>query len=369
MTQRGAPIPKANFLSLWLELILLLAAGSGFCREGQTLGVDAESQRKVTRLLQKIIGEYWDGESKNPALTNGTEISTNVEAAFREASRLMPERLDLRIGIASSLISQALQTNGVELELKVQEALKIYQEVWALDTNSFEAPIWFAACSRAIGEINQADWALSQLIAIHPQPTTEYLQKFTRLDRILQIVPKETPCNTMPQDNCHAIVVLGAGLETNGTIKAKLNSRLAQGLKLARLYPKAPIILTGGNQKNGVTEAYMMSRWYAQRGISNKRLIIEDKAKDTVQNALFSSAILQRLGVTHVTVVTSSNHVRRGLADLQEACFQRGLKLEFDDLGAKTKGEKDPDPEQERLGIYRDLMRTSGLWAFPGLRR
>ena len=173
----------------------------------------------------------------------------------------------------------------------------------------------------------------------------------------------------MPKDKTHAIVILGAGLETNGTMKAKLTSRLKQGLKLARIYPRAPIIITGGNQKGGVTEAYVMSLWYRQRGISKKRLILEDKAKDTVENALFSSAILQQIGVTHVTLVTSSSHIRRGLVDLEEACLRRGLKLQYEHLVAKAKGDVELEKEQERVSIYRDLMRTSGLWAFPGLQR
>jgi uncharacterized SAM-binding protein YcdF (DUF218 family) len=140
-------------------------------------------------------------------------------------------------------------------------------------------------------------------------------------------------------------------------------------LKLARLNRAAPIILTGGNQKAGITEAYAMSRWLEKRGVRRKRLYLEDKARDTVENALFCSEILQRLGVTHVTLVTSSNHIRRGFADLQEACFQRGLNLQFDSLAANTKGDVDLDKKQERLGVYRDVMRTSGLWAYPELQR
>ena len=112
-----------------------------------------------------------------------------------------------------------------------------------------------------------------------------------------------------------------------------------------------------------------MSRWCTQRGISRKRLILEDKSKDTVENASFSSAILQRLSVTQVTLVTSSSHVRRALADFEEACRQRGLQVRFEHVAAPTKADKDLDPQQETVGCYRDAMRVSGIWDFPGLRR
>jgi hypothetical protein len=331
---------------------------------------DFESQEKVVKLIQRIIEDYWNGsDNKSSAATNGAANYTNVESAFREASRLMPSRLDLRYCLASSLVAQAVATNGLELKMKLNGALRVYQEIQALDTNSFDAPIMYAAYSRAVGETNESNAVITLLSSIHPQQTAEYVQKFINLDHLLEMVPNEKPRRTMPRDKHHAIVVLGAGLETNGTLKPKLDGRLQQGLRLARMYPKAPMILTGGNQKGGVTEAYVMGAWLVNRGINRKRVYLEDTARNTVENALFSSAILKRLGVTHVTVVTSSSHLRRGMADLEEACRQRGLDLQYDGLAITIKGDAELDIIQERLGVYRDFLRTSGIWAFPGLQR
>ena len=331
---------------------------------------DFESQQKVIQLIQRIIEDYWSGsDNKIGAATNDAGNYTNVESAFREASRLMPSRLDLRYCLASSLVSQAVATNGLELKIKLNGALRVYQEIQALDTNSFEAPILYAAFTRAVGETNESNAVTTLLSSTHPQRTAEYVQKFVDLDHLLEVMPNEKPRRTMPRDKHHAIVILGAGLETNGTLKPKLDGRLRQGLRLARMYPKAPMILTGGNQKGGITEAYVMGAWLVNRGINRKRLYLEDKARNTVENALFSSAILKRIGVTHVTVVTSSNHLRRGMADLQEACRQRGLDLKFEGVAITIKGDAELDPVQERLGIYRDFLRTSGIWAFPGLQR
>jgi hypothetical protein len=336
-------------------------ASLAFASDPQPTCVDAETQEKVARLLQTVM--------HHPGATNDPAYYTNVETAFREASKLMPCRLDLRFGTASALLLQGLQTNGPQLEMKVKGGLGVYQELQALDTNGFDAPLLYAAYNRALGETNASETALRALMAVHPERTSEYIQRFSRVDRILQSTPNLTANELMPGDRFHAIVVLGAGLETNGTMKAKLEGRLSQSLKLARLYPHAPIILTGGNQKNGVTEAYTMSQWLLRRGIARSRLFLEDQARDTVGNALFSTTILQRLRVTHVTLVTSSSHMRRGLADLQEACLQRGLLLQYDNLAANTKGEKDLDALQERVGTYRDVLRISGLWSFPGIQQ
>jgi uncharacterized SAM-binding protein YcdF (DUF218 family) len=344
---------------------LALQYGIALGEESGSSAVDFESQEKVIQLLQTVIQDYWHGA----AATNGAGNSTNVEAAFRQACALMPSRLDLRFDLASSLVSQAVQTNGPQLETKLNGALQVYRDIEALNTNSFEAPILYAAYTRAMGESNQSNTAISRAMSLHPQLTTDYVERFRRLDLLLEMIPNSKAPKDLPRDNHHVIVILGAGLETNGTIKPKLVSRLRQGLKLARLNPAAPIILTGGNQKAGITEAYAMSQWLAKRGVRRKRLYLDDKARDTVENALFSCEILKRLGATHVTLVTSSNHIRRGLADLQEACLQRGLNLQFDSLAANTKGDLDLDMKQERLGVYRDVMRTSGLWAYPGLQR
>ena len=353
--------------ALWLVALLVwvCAAPAG---EPQSAGIDARAQERVTQLMQAVIQNWRGGGTNTPASTNGMAAGVKLEAAFREASKLMPQRLDLRFGLASALLLQGLQTNGLQLQLKVSDALAVYQEIQALDPAGFDAPLLYAAYTRALGQTNASEVAVQKLTTINPDRTGQYLRVFDAVDRILQMTPPEKPRRNLPRNGGYGIVVLGAGLETNGAVKAKLTGRLEQCLKLARLYRRAPIILTGGNPKGGITEAYAMSVWCRQRWISKKRLILEDRARDTVENALFCAAILQRLGVTHVILVSSASHVRRGLADLQQACLQRGLKLQFETLASK-KADMTLDRTRERLGIYRDVLRLSGLWAFPGLQR
>ncbi len=331
----------------------------------EEVSVDARVQEHVTELIQEALAPSRTRTSKTNA---AWENSLRIEATFREASRLMPERLDLRFAIATALVGQAVQTNSPLLDLKIKEAFDVYREIWVLDTNGFQAGILYAAYQRAVQNVNSANEAVEQLRAIDPKRAQEYEERFQRVDGFLAITPNTTLSGSGLQGTNHAIVVLGAALETNGVIKPKLAGRLEQALKLARAYPHAPIILTGGNQKAGVTEAYAMKLWLRRHGISGKRLYLEDLARDTVGNALYSAVVLERLKVTDVTVVTSASHIRRGLADIAEACQQRGLELHFGNLAAVT-DEPTIDPTAERIGTYRDVMRISGLWAYPGISR
>jgi uncharacterized SAM-binding protein YcdF (DUF218 family) len=359
---------RRGFIFFWLAAATIVFGQLAVTAAERTVVPGAEAQEQVAELIQSVLGPYRAENVITNGSTNTSSITyTNIEASFREASKLMPNRLDLRFGIGSALIGQAIQTN-TQFEVKMKEALKVYQEIHAMDTNGFQGALLYAAYSRAIGETNAYLSTTSLLRAVHPQRTLAYVEKFRRIEEILETTPNEKIEKVTPTaGRDHAIVVLGAALDTNGLTKAKLVARLQQGLLLAKLYPEAPIVVTGGNAKAGVTEAYRMGLWFLNEGISTNRLYIEDQARDTVGNAIRSCAILQKLGVTHVTLVTSASHLHRALADFEEAALDRGLKAKFFHLVAKDR--PDLDQNRERVAIYRDVLRASGIWAYPGIQR
>ncbi|MDT7763208.1 MAG: hypothetical protein QOC63_2628, partial [Mycobacterium sp.] len=85
-----------------------------------------------------------------------------------------------------------------------------------------------------------------------------------------------------------AIVILGYGLAPDGSMRAILRPRVMTGLIVAQLFPQSPIIVTGGNPQNGKTEAGQMRNMLMLLGFPADRIILEDKANSTVQNAQFS---------------------------------------------------------------------------------
>ncbi|EZP77241.1 hypothetical protein H839_06349 [Parageobacillus genomosp. 1] len=98
-----------------------------------------------------------------------------------------------------------------------------------------------------------------------------------------------------------------------------LIERLKVGLAVAKQYPNSKIIVTGGVPKQGITEAEAMSNWLVSQGIDKDQIILEDKSTDTVENALFTTAILEKEEIKDVTLVTSASHMRRALTVFKEA--------------------------------------------------
>ena len=116
----------------------------------------------------------------------------------------------------------------------------------------------------------------------------------------------------LPQDDSLCIVVFGYGLGADGSIQPELEDRLYVALNAARQYPDAYVAVTGGQTSEvaGVTEGGQMAAWLQAQGVAESRLIVEDQALSTTQNAantytLLTSAYPQ---VKTLAVVTSDYH-------------------------------------------------------------
>ena len=117
----------------------------------------------------------------------------------------------------------------------------------------------------------------------------------------------------LPQDDSLCIVVFGYGLGGDGSIQPELEDRLYVALNAAQQYPDAYVAVTGGQTSEvaGVTEGGQMAAWLRAQGVAESRLIVEDQALSTTQNAantykLLTSAYPQ---VKTLAVVTSDYHV------------------------------------------------------------
>ena len=110
-----------------------------------------------------------------------------------------------------------------------------------------------------------------------------------------------------------AIVILGYGLLPDGSMRPILYHRVLTGLAIALAFPQSPIIVTGGNPQNGHSEAAAMMNVLRMLGIPRERIIVENQANSTVQNAQFSVPLAKKADTSGIILVTSSTH--QGRAD------------------------------------------------------
>lgn len=121
----------------------------------------------------------------------------------------------------------------------------------------------------------------------------------------------------VPKDDSLVVVVLGIKLNDDGSMNDELIGRLEVGLALAKRYPKAYIVVTGGptaKDNKEVTEGQEMGKWLISHGINKNRIIIEDRAPDTVGNAVYTYDLLRANypQVDSILLVSSDYHVPRG---------------------------------------------------------
>jgi len=126
------------------------------------------------------------------------------------------------------------------------------------------------------------------------------------------------------------IVVLGGGFE--GAINLarggyELNSsgdRMVETAILARRFPQAKILVSGGNGSlflDGEGDADTAPRLLGALGVSADRLILEDKSRNTYENAVFSRRLVDpKLGETWL-LITSAFHMPRAKALFDKAGF------------------------------------------------
>ena len=115
-----------------------------------------------------------------------------------------------------------------------------------------------------------------------------------------------------------AIVVLASGA---GALFDYRGSPAATGETLERLFYAAslhldtrlPLLVTGGNAAPGLppvaeTMAYSLKRYF---GVETR--FVEDRARNTAENALYSAELLAEAGIRRIVLVTHATHMARAV--------------------------------------------------------
>ena len=120
----------------------------------------------------------------------------------------------------------------------------------------------------------------------------------------------------LPEDDSLCLVVLGYQLRPDGGMEEELVRRCETALAGAEKYPAAYVLVTGGATAllGSATEAGRMADWLAEHGVARERLIVEDGARTSAENASRSAAILRERfpQVKSLAIVSSDYHIALG---------------------------------------------------------
>jgi uncharacterized SAM-binding protein YcdF (DUF218 family) len=168
---------------------------------------------------------------------------------------------------------------------------------------------------------------------------------------MLNPLEERFPRPALPQ-KVDGIVVLGGGFEGGINLARggyELNSggdRLVEAAVLARRFPDAKIVVSGGNGElflDGEGDADTAPRLLGALGVTPERLILESKSRNTYENAVFTKALVAPKPGETWLLVTSAFHMPRA-----KALFDRaGFATVAWPVDYRTSG-------REGIGLFRD---------------
>jgi uncharacterized SAM-binding protein YcdF (DUF218 family) len=141
--------------------------------------------------------------------------------------------------------------------------------------------------------------------------------------------PRWSPANGAPD----GIIVLGGAIapllsDAHGEpVVSSDAGRVIALAQLARTYPKARIVFSGGDAEllpKGLAEARFIYPLLDQLGVPRERVMLESRSRNTVENAQFTKELVKPKPDERWLLVTSAFHMPRAIG-----CFRRaGFNVE-----------------------------------------
>ena len=118
--------------------------------------------------------------------------------------------------------------------------------------------------------------------------------------------------------NAEAIVVLAGSVRIANSVRPQPElgpDTLYRCLRAAALHRKAPhlpvVVCGGAVDDDDPVYAHVMRDFLLGEGVKASCLIVEDKSRNTYENAVECCRILRQRGLSRIVLVTSASHMRR----------------------------------------------------------
>ena len=144
----------------------------------------------------------------------------------------------------------------------------------------------------------------------------------------METLENRFPPLTVLPDHIDGVVVLGGVI--NPSVSAARRQvavggaveRLSEMVALARRYPDAKIIFSAGSGdlfRQELKEAHYVKPWLETMGIEAERIVLEDQARNTIENAIYCYRIAKPKASEAWLLVTSAFHMPRAVGTFRRA--------------------------------------------------
>lgn len=139
------------------------------------------------------------------------------------------------------------------------------------------------------------------------------------------------------------IIILGGTINAEGTAARgsvemdASGERILTMLKLARQYPSARIVFTGGSGnlvQPGLADAPIAGQILEEFGIVKDRIVLESESRTTAENAMFSKRLVSPKPGERWLLVTSAFHMPRSIGSFRKV----GWEVEAYPVDWRTQG-------------------------------
>lgn len=181
-----------------------------------------------------------------------------------------------------------------------------------------------------------------------------------------------------PPEQVDGVIILGGAVDQDLTSARGIPAltgaaeRMTEAVALSRRYPEARIVFTGGTAnplRHAMTEADVARLLFGQLGLEGERVIYENAARNTAENATLSRALAQPQPGQTWLLVTSASHMPRSVGVFRAAGWPVVPWPVNYSTGVTSMSGYD-EPFSERLGMAEWALREYlGLAAYYALGR
>ncbi|MGB9736212.1 MAG: YdcF family protein [bacterium] len=165
-------------------------------------------------------------------------------------------------------------------------------------------------------------------------------------------------------------VVLGGGIHSNapdlegsGSPTGDALHRLVYAYRLYRIQPLPIIVSSGKGFKCQKSEAPVMKRYLVQMGVRDRDIFMDEKSRNTYENALDVKNVCEKILCKKIILITSAYHMKRAIYAFKHAGLTNVLPAPTDYKTNRTCYNLiDYMPDMEALtNTYRALHEYIGL--------